>query len=56
VKTVYELWTLKQVFSIISVSTVSSTWTTVLILLDGFVWFCLCAAWVVVFVRVQQQQ
>lgn len=52
-KTLYGLLTLKQMYSIISVSDQSSAWLIVLILLDGFVWFCLSAALLVVFLRVK---
>jgi hypothetical protein len=53
-KTLYGLMVLKQVSSIISVSTESSALLVTVILLDGFVWFCLSAALVVVFRRVLQ--
>ncbi len=51
-KTLYGLWTLRQVASIITVSTADSTLLIAMVMLDGFVWFCLCAALVVVFMRV----
>jgi hypothetical protein len=53
-KTAYSLTTLKQVASIITASNENDRILIVLILLDGFVEFCLCAALVVVFVRVSQ--
>jgi hypothetical protein len=52
-KTLYGLWTLNQVVSIIHVTTGHSVLLIGVILLDGLVWFCLSAALVVVFVRVK---
>ncbi len=52
-KTLYGLWTLEQVASIVSTSTASSVWLIALILVDGFIWFCLSAALLVVFARLR---
>jgi hypothetical protein len=53
-KTLYGLMVLRQESLIISVSTESSALVVTVILLDGFVWFCVSAALVVVFRRVGQ--
>lgn len=53
-KTLYGLVMLKQVGGLINTSTEDSALLVVLILLDGFVLFCLSAALVVVFVRVSR--
>jgi hypothetical protein len=54
-KTLYGLWTLNQVASLIHVTTEYSVLLIGVILLDGFVWFFLSAALVVVFLRVLQR-
>jgi hypothetical protein len=53
-KTLYGLWTLNLVASIINVTTGHTALLIAVILLDGLLWFCLSAALVVVFVRVKQ--
>ncbi len=50
-KTIVGLWTVKQFAAIISVPTDSTLLAIVVILLDGFVWFCLNGALIVVFSR-----
>lgn len=53
-KTWYGLSTLTRVAPLIDVVSVSPALLVVLILLDGFIWFVLCAALVILFVRVSR--
>src|SRR5262249_27926148 len=54
VKTVNGLTVMEQVAGIINVSSGNRFLMVVGVLLDGFIWFCISAALVVVFTRVQQ--